>query len=66
MPIVLVSVNGEPPAHRTVDFRTSKPKAGTLCEVWADDRMQLCMIERTVPTLVVRRLPEMLRSAICA
>ena len=61
MPILSVSLNGEHPTMRTVQFRTSKLVPGVLCEVWADERMQLCVVDRIKPdgSISARRLPAM-------
>jgi hypothetical protein len=46
MPVLLISLNGGTPTMRTVQQRTAKLTAGVLCEVWADERMQLCIVDR--------------------
>ena len=64
MPIIPVSLpvsfGGEAPAMRTVQKRTPQLSAGVLCEVWADERFQLCLVDRINAdgSIVVRRLPE--------
>ena len=59
MPIVPVSLNGEKPTMRTVQKRTKQLTSGVLCDVWADERLQLCLIERVNDdgSIVVRPLP---------
>lgn len=60
MPIVPVSLDGETPTMRTVQMRTPKLRPGVLCEVWADERMQLCIVESVDMDggIAARRLPE--------
>lgn len=59
MPIVAVSLNGERPAMRTVELRTPTLVTGVLCEVWADEGMELCVVERVNSdgSFTVKRLP---------
>lgn len=59
MPILQVSLDGDSPTMRTIQLRTAKLAPGVLCEVWADDRMQLCMVERVHDdgSISARRLP---------
>ena len=58
MPILAISIDGESPSMRTVQQRTARLIPGVLCEVWADERLQLCLVERVDRDLVsVRRLP---------
>ena len=61
MPIVPVSLNGESPSMRTVLLRTGKLVAGVLCEVWANERIHLCLVERVNAdgSIVVRPLPDL-------
>jgi hypothetical protein len=59
MPILLVSLDAEGPAYRTVELRTPTLSCGVLCEVWIDDHMELCVVDQTLPYLMVRRLPEL-------
>ena len=60
MPILSVSLDGQPPTMRTVQPRTTNLKAGALCEVWADEQMQLCLVDEIHDdgAIVARRLPE--------
>jgi hypothetical protein len=46
MPVISVSLNGDVPSMRTVLLRTAQLAPGVLCEVWAFDQMQLCVVER--------------------
>jgi hypothetical protein len=59
VPILPVSLNGERPSMRTVQLRTGKLTVGVLCEVWADGRMHLCLIEHVNAdgSFVARSLP---------
>lgn len=61
MPILLVSLNNEAPSWRTVQLRTAKLIPGILCEVWADNRLQLCVVQSVNPdgSLSARPLPAM-------
>ncbi len=60
MPIVPVSLDDDVPKMRTVIPRTAQIRTGALCEVWADERMQLCLVESVGKdgAIVVRRLPD--------
>jgi hypothetical protein len=60
MPVLSVSVDGGTPSWRTVEPRTPKLAPGVLCEVWLDERMQLCAVlsVNADGTIAVRRLPE--------
>jgi hypothetical protein len=59
MPILSVSLNNETPSMRTVLLRTPKLIPGVLCEVWVDDRLQLCVVDRVEAdgSVSARRLP---------
>jgi hypothetical protein len=59
MPIVSVSLDGETPTTRTIQLRTPKLRPGVLCEVWADEEMQLCIVESVNAdgSIAARRLP---------
>jgi hypothetical protein len=61
MPILSVALNGETPSMRTVQLRTAKLMPGVLCEVWADEHLQLCLVEHVNAdgSVSVRRLPSM-------
>lgn len=61
MPILAVSLDNGAPSMRTVQLRTARLVRGVLCDVWADNSLQLCMVERVNPdgSLRVRRLPAM-------
>lgn len=59
MPVLSVSLDGGMPDMRTVQPRTPKITPGVLCEVWADERMQLCVVDRVNAdgSIAARRLP---------
>ena len=59
MPVLSVSLDGGAPTMRTVQLRTQKLTPGVLCEVWADERMQLCVVDfvRVDGSFGARRLP---------
>ena len=59
MPIMPVSLNGNPPSIRTVECRTPEVLPGALCEIWADEGVLLCVVERinTDGSITVRPLP---------
>lgn len=59
MPIIHVSLDRARATTRTVQFRTSRVRAGVLCEVWLDDEMELCLVDRVNEdgSIEVRRLP---------
>lgn len=59
MPVVSVSLDGQTPTMRTVQLRTPKLRPGVLCEVWADEQMQLCLVESVKDdgAITARRLP---------
>jgi hypothetical protein len=59
MPVLSVSLDGDMPNMRTVQPRTAKITAGVLCEVWADERLQLCIVDRVNAdgSIAARRLP---------
>jgi hypothetical protein len=59
MPVLSVSLDGGTPSMRIVEPRTPKLAPGVLCEVWADERMRLCVVISVEGgTIAVRRLPE--------
>ena len=61
MPVVAVSFDrNERPSMRTVQLRTPALLVGVLCEVWADERMHLCVVQsvNSDGSMRVRRLPE--------
>ena len=59
MLVVPVSVNGDSPVDRAIESRTHNLIPGVLCEVWADEGMRLCVVERIDEDgcVAVRRLP---------
>ena len=61
MPILAVSLDNGALSMRTVQLRTASLVPGVLCEVWADDGLQLCVVERVHPdgSFSFRRLPAM-------
>lgn len=61
MPILPVALDGEKPSLRTIQLRTQRLVSGVLCEVWADERMHLCL----ALTAMVQSVPvDCLRSAV--
>lgn len=61
MPIVPVSLDGETPSMRRVQKRTPHLSSGVLCEVWVDEELQLCLIDRVNEdgSIAARRLPRL-------
>ena len=59
MPILAVSLDNGAPSMRTVQLRTARLVRGVLCDVWANNSLQLCVVERVDPdgSITVRRLP---------
>jgi hypothetical protein len=59
VPILPVCLNGKNATMRTVQLRTRALIPGVLCEVWAEEGMQLCLIERVNAdgSFVARPLP---------
>ena len=46
MLVVQVSVDGDSPVDRAIESRTHNLIRGVLCEVWSDEGMRLCVVER--------------------
>jgi hypothetical protein len=59
MLVVQVSVDGDSPVDRAIESRTHNLIPGVLCEVWSDEGMRLCVVERIDEDgcVAVRRLP---------
>src|SRR5688572_21822880 len=59
LPILSVTLDGEQPTMRTVHPRTTTIKSGVLCEIWVDERMQLCVVDSVGDdgSITARRLP---------
>lgn len=56
---MLVAFHGHGPVTRSVEIRTPRLRPGVLCDVWVDDRPELCLVEQVVGEreIVVKPLP---------
>jgi hypothetical protein len=56
---MLVAVRGHDPVTRSVEIRTPQLRRGVLCDVWIDERPELCLVEQVIGEreIVVTPLP---------